>query len=175
MIPGRTQTEAREKYEDYLRYSNLEGVATLYSRWSGIDLSRYELSDPITHVDTNHMQSAVERYTTADPGKVWTVGDIIRHMAVGGGEKVIGSPSQVADELQSWIEEADIDGFNLGYALAHESFKDFVDLVVPELQRRGAYKTAYAPGTLREKLFGRKRLPQTHPGAHVRPGQAHSR
>lgn len=113
----------------------------------------------------------MERYTTADPGRVWTFGEVARRVAVGGGGGLaIGSASQVADEMQSWIEETGIDGFNLGYALAHESYTDFVDLIVPELQRRGVYKKAYSEGTLREKLFGagRARLPAVHPAARAR-------
>ena len=58
-----------------------------------------------------------------------------------------------------------------GLYVTPETFVDFVDLVVPELQARGVYKTAYAPGTLREKLYGpgRARLPDSHPAARVRP------
>ena len=81
----------------------------------------------------------------------------------------VGSPQEIADELQSWVEETDVDGFNLAYALTHESFADFVDLVVPELQRRGVYKTDYAEGSLREKLHGGgARLADPHPGARYR-------
>jgi len=62
---------------------------------------------------------------------------------------------EIADTLTHWVEATDIDGFNLAYAVTPESFDDFVDLVVPELQRRGVYKSDYAPGTYRQKLFGR--------------------
>jgi hypothetical protein len=62
-----------------------------------------------------------------------------------------------------------VDGFNLAYALTHETFIDAVELLVPELQKRGVYKTEYAPGTLREKLFGEgPRLPEIHPGSGYR-------
>jgi long-chain alkane monooxygenase len=83
---------------------------------------------------------------------------------------VVGDPREVADELQSWVAETGVDGFNLAYAVTPETFADFVELVVPELQRRGAYKAEYAPGTLREKLYGpgRARLPASHPAARVR-------
>jgi alkanesulfonate monooxygenase len=85
---------------------------------------------------------------------------------------VVGGPERVADEMLSWMEETGIDGFNLAYAVTPETFVDFVDLVVPELQARGVYKTEYQPGTLREKLYGpgRARLPASHPAAKVRPG-----
>ena len=77
---------------------------------------------------------------------------------------------QIADALTQWIEATDVDGFNLAYAVTPESFEDFVELVVPELQRRGVYKLDYRAGTLREKLFGpgRARLTAPHPAARYR-------
>ncbi|OZI34650.1 5,10-methylene tetrahydromethanopterin reductase [Bordetella genomosp. 10] len=176
IIPGKTESEAVAKYEDYRQYASVEGAAALYSRWSGIDLAQYDLDEPLRHEESNHMQSAVESYTTADPGRTWTVRDILEAIALGnrGSTLLVGSPSEVADGLQSWVDETDVDGFNLGYVLAHESFADFAELVVPELQRRGVYKKAYRAGTLREKLFGRSpRLGDSHPAhKHRRPGNA---
>ena len=62
-----------------------------------------------------------------------------------------------------------MDGQNLAYALTHETFVDAVEWLVPELQKRGVYKTEYAQGTLREKLFGDgARLGANHPGAGYR-------
>jgi alkanesulfonate monooxygenase len=117
------------------------------------------------------MTSALEAFTTADPTRSWTVRDIARHAAIGGrGPVIVGSYTEIADELQTWVAETGIDGFNLAYAVTPETFTDIVDLVVPELQRRGVYKRDYAPGTLREKLFGpgHARLPSDHPAAKVR-------
>ena len=83
---------------------------------------------------------------------------------------IVGSYQDVADEFETWVRETDVDGFNLAYAVTPGTFVDIVDLVVPELQRRGLYKTEYAPGTLREKLYGpgRARLPESHPAARIR-------
>ncbi len=91
-------------------------------------------------------------------------------VGIGGfGPLIVGSAQTVADELQAWVEETDVDGFNLAYVLAHETFRDVVELLVPELQKRGVYKTEYRSGTLREKLFGDgPRLPANHPGAGYR-------
>jgi alkanesulfonate monooxygenase len=117
------------------------------------------------------MTSALEAFTTADPGRTWTVGEIARHAAIGGrGPVTIGSYADVADTFQEWVAETGIDGFNLAYAVTPETFVDVVDGVVPELQTRGLYKRDYAPGTLREKLYGpgHARLPPTHPAARVR-------
>jgi len=84
---------------------------------------------------------------------------------------IVGSAEEVADDLISWVEETDIDGFNLSRIVTPEGLEDFVDLVVPILQERGVYKRDYLPGALREKLFARSRLlPASHPAAaHRRP------
>ncbi|MHA7685844.1 LLM class flavin-dependent oxidoreductase [Cupriavidus sp. PET2-C1] len=173
-IPAATDTLAQAKFRDYLQYASTEGAAALFSRWAGIDLSKYSLDDPIEYVESNHMQSVINNYTRADPDRVWTFREILERVAIGGGSAslLVGSPATIADQMQAWVDETGIDGFNLGYAVAHESFQDFVDLVVPELQRRGVYKRDYAPGTLREKLYGEglARLPASHPAAQARHG-----
>jgi hypothetical protein len=77
--------------------------------------------------------------------------------------------------LQEWVKDTDIDGFNLAYAVTHETFSDIVTHLVPELQRRGVYKKDYAPGTLREKLFGAgPRLPRKNVGARYRGLATHA-
>jgi len=82
----------------------------------------------------------------------------------------------IADILQEWVEETDVDGFNLAYAVSHETFEDVVNHLVPELQRRGVYAREYRPGTLREKLFGDgPYLPSSHPAAQYRDIEAYKR
>ena len=82
---------------------------------------------------------------------------------------IVGDAQQVADELQSWITETGVDGFNLSRTVVPESYEDFVDIVVPELQNRGVYKTAYTEGSLRRKLFAEgDQLPQRHTAAQFR-------
>ncbi|MGE0733718.1 MAG: hypothetical protein AB7G15_08000 [Alphaproteobacteria bacterium] len=168
VIVGRTEAEARAKHADYRNYIDHEASLALLFGWTGIDFSKYRLSDPLRHVQTEAMRSAVESFISADPNRVWTVGELAEHVGIGGrGPVLVGSPEQVADELQAW---AGVDGFNVANAVTPESFEDFVDLVVPILQRRGVFKTDYRPGTLREKLFGagQARLLPTHPGARFR-------
>ena len=94
-------------------------------------------------------------------------------LAVGGAANVIiGSPQTVADQLQHWMNETDIDGFNLAYTVMPECFEDFIALVVPELQNRGVFKTSYPDGTLRDKLFARgDRLQAPHPAVSYRKQQ----
>ena len=144
---------------------------TLFSGWTGVDFSRFNLDDPVTYIKNDAIHSAVETFTVADPNRVWTVREIPEFAGIGGmGAILVGSPQTVADHLQAWVEETDIDGFNLAYAVTPESFADFTELIVPELQRRGVYKREYRPGTLREKLLGlgRARLPENHPAVAYR-------
>jgi alkanesulfonate monooxygenase len=171
VIPGRTDREAQEKYEEYRSYISHEGALTLFSGWTGVDFSRFDLDDPIAYIKNDAINSAVEAFTIADPHRVWTVREIAEFVGIGGmGAIVVGSPKSIADQLQAWVADTDIDGFNLAYAVTPESFSDFVELIVPELQRRGVFKREYRPGTLREKLYGpgRARLPQNHPAAAFR-------
>lgn len=165
VILGRTDAEAQAKFEDYRSHINHEGALTLFSGWTGIDFAQYALDDRIEYIKNDAINSAVEAFTVADPDRIWTVREIAEFVGIGGmGPIVVGSPTTVADQLIAWIEATDLDGFNLAYAVTPETFSDVVELLVPELQRRGAYKTEYRRGTLREKLFGNgPRLGPTHP------------
>ena len=121
------------------------------------------------HVESEAGRTALENITRADPDRSWTVREVAEHVSIGGiGPVVVGSPATVADQLEAWIDETDIDGFNLAFVVRPETFVDVVDLLVPELQRRGRYKTSYPDGTLREKLFGHPRLDKRHPAARHR-------
>jgi FMN-dependent oxidoreductase (nitrilotriacetate monooxygenase family) len=171
VITDTTAKAARDKYQDYLGYVSEEGALALMSGWTGLDFGAMDPDEVVRFTDKADAQtSALEAFTTADPDRQWTVREIARHAAIGGrGPVVIGSAEEVAEELRSWVEETDVDGFNLAYALTPGTFVDIADLVVPELQARGLFKRDYAPGTLREKLFGRgARLPASHPAAAVR-------
>jgi long-chain alkane monooxygenase len=139
------------------------------SGWSSIDFGRFNPADAIKKEETNAIHSFVESLAGGD--RTWTIKDLAQWGGVGGvGPVFVGSPATVADILQEWVEETDVDGFNLAYAVTHETFEDIVNLLVPELQRRGVYPSAYGPGsTLREKLFSaRPYLPANHPAAQYR-------
>jgi alkanesulfonate monooxygenase len=171
VITDQTREAALEKFRDYQRHVSPDGALTLMSGWTGVDFSSLPKNEPLRFQSANAMTSALEAFTTADPDRAWTVDEIARHAGIGGrGPVIVGSYQDVADEFEDWVRETDVDGFNLAYAVTPETFVDMVDLVVPELRRRGLYKTAYAPGTLREKLYGpgRARLPESHPAARVR-------
>jgi len=171
VVTDETPEKARAKYEDYLSYASAEGALVFMSGWMGIDLSQYALDEPIGNVKSNAIQSTVSNFQEAnDDGREWTVGDIGKHSAIGGlGPTIVGSGEQIADQLQEWVEETDVDGFNLAYAITPGTFEDIVEFVVPVLQARGVYQTEYEPGTLRHKLHGSgDRLPGDHRGSRYR-------
>lgn len=150
-------------------------------------------------------RSTVAGYAKFAPGtKKWTKHTIAEHVSIGGnGPVIVGTPAQVADGLQAWADEADVDGFNFvsshslhtepprthgpatlagrrlihqcnqAYALFPQSFKDIIDLLLPELRRRGLFWDDYAVpgGTYRENLYrepGLKRSPPDHVSAKFR-------
>lgn len=166
IIVAPTDTEAQAKLAEYRRYASAEGALTLMSGWTGVDFSKMSPDEIVQHVDNEAGRTAMENITRADRSRTWTVREVAEHVAIGGiGPLVVGSPQTVADELERWVDGTGIDGFNLAFVVRPETFADIVEFVVPELQRRGRYKRAYAPGGLRQKLFGRARLDPTHPAA----------
>jgi alkanesulfonate monooxygenase len=160
VIPGRTRAEAEDKRAEYMRYASAEAGLAHFSASTGIDFARYGLDEPIPYAPGNAIQSA----TAAAAKRGLTKRDLLAELGLGGRYAVLtGDAVSIADELQSWVEEGELDGFNLSRIVVPESFSDFIDLVIPELQDRGLYKTAYAPGSLRRKLFGAgDRLPDRH-------------
>jgi FMN-dependent oxidoreductase (nitrilotriacetate monooxygenase family) len=166
VVTGTTEAVAKARYDEFRQYTDPEGALALWSGWLGTDLSRFSLDDPVAVTDNEYLKSSVAMFGQGQ----WTLRDFVDAHAIDAeGGFTVGSPTQVADDLQSWVEETDVDGFNLTNVITPGSFADFIDLVVPELQRRGAYKTSYEEGTLRHKLFGQgPRLPETHRAARYR-------
>ena len=177
VITAATDEEASAKHAEYLSCGDPEGALVFMSGWMGVDLARYGLDEPIGNVNSNAILSAVKAFQSADPdGGEWAVDDIANWGKIGGiGPLIVGSGDTVADALQEWVAETDVDGFNLAYAITPGTFVDFVEHVVPVLTARGAYQAEYTPGSLRNKLFGRgDRLPDEHRGASYRVGGSRS-
>jgi long-chain alkane monooxygenase len=169
VIVAPSDEEAQAKLADYRRYADPEGALTLMSGWTGVDFSRFDPDQVVEHVESEAGRTALENVTRADPDRRWTVREVAEHVSIGGiGPVIVGSPATVADQLEGWIDDTDLDGFNLAFVVRPETFVDVVDLLVPELQRRNRYKTTYRKGVLREKLFGSPRLGAEHPAASHR-------
>jgi FMN-dependent oxidoreductase (nitrilotriacetate monooxygenase family) len=170
IVTDATDAAAEAKLADFRRHIDREAALVLLSGWTGVDFSRYPLDATIEYIDTEAGRSALASFSAADPTRRWTVGEAAEFIGLGGrGPVIVGGPARVADELESWIDETGADGFNLAYAISPGSFEDVVEFIVPELQRRGRYRSEYSGGTLREKLFSRSaHLPESHPGRQVR-------
>ncbi|KAJ5769560.1 hypothetical protein N7520_004119, partial [Penicillium odoratum] len=174
-VLGRTEEEALEKFEHYQSLGSIDGALALFGGWTGIDLDTYGDDEELRHVESNAIRSAVEGWSKASPGvPKWTKTTVGQHITVGGlGATPVGTAAQVADSMERWIEEADVDGFNLAYAVKPGSFKDVIDLLIPELRRRGLFWDDYAvqKGTYRENLNatpGQSGPRHDHPAAKYR-------
>ena len=100
----------------------------LLSGWTGVDFSKLALDATIAYIDTDAGRSALASLSAADPTKVWTVREAALFIGLGGrGPIIVGDPAQVADQLESWVDDTGIDGFNLAFAVSHDSMRDVVD------------------------------------------------
>ncbi|HUC18547.1 MAG TPA: LLM class flavin-dependent oxidoreductase [Acetobacteraceae bacterium] len=166
VIVGRTTREAQDLLADYRRHASIEAALAHASASLGIDFSHYGLDDPIEVGPGNAIRSNIEALQKT-AGLHWTKRKLIDQLVLGARQKpIVGAPQEVADELQFWVDEAGVDGFNLSRTVVPECFESFIELVIPILQERGLYKRRYVPGTYREKLFARgRRLAPPHPAA----------
>jgi FMN-dependent oxidoreductase (nitrilotriacetate monooxygenase family) len=169
VVVGRTAREAGDLLADYAAYASAEATLAQAAASLGIDFARYGMDEPIDASPGDAIRSNVEAMTKiAGPG--WTKRRLLEQSVLGSRQPpIIGDPVQVADALQGWVKEADLDGFNLSRTVMPECLENFIDLVVPILQARGVYKAGYAPGTYREKLFAEgPKLQAPHPAAGYR-------
>lgn len=150
-----SDAEAERRYKKYQEYASPEGAMALFGGFSGVDLARFDRDSPLAAGDTNAIQTVLDLFTKLDPTRKWTPADIGNHMSIGGVEPVlVGSAETVANEIERWIDEGDLDGINLSYAVTPYDIEAFVDTVVPELQKRGRVWKDYEGETLREYIAG---------------------
>ena len=163
VVTGATAAEAQDKFDEYRRYVNTDAALVHASASLGVDLAKIDLDAP---VDTSASQAITSNAAAiaSSQGPQWTKRQLLQQMVLGSRQTpLVGSAAQVADALIRWTNDAGVDGFNLSRTVTPECFEDFSHLVVPELQSRGVFKTAYQPGTLRRKLAGQDQLPSSHP------------
>jgi len=165
---------AQKKYDRLAAFGDREGALALFGGWSGYDLSKNSDDEDFRFIDNAPpaVQSMVNHWASTSPqGQVWNKKSIADHLIMGGnGAKIIGNPVTVADELERWIDVADVDGFNFSYATIPGTFEDIIEFLLPELRKRGHIWDDYTVpgGTLRENYLGQEghqRLSETHPGA----------
>lgn len=154
VVIGDTVAEARaiKRKLDSLVY--LESALSSLSVLLGHDISGYPLDDPLPAIpETNASKSARERLIAMSRDEGMSLRELAQY--VGGSYGVlelIGTPVTIADAMEEWLETQACDGFNIMFPFLPKGLDDFVDRVVPELQRRGIFRSAYEGKTLRENL-----------------------
>lgn len=172
IVVADTDEEAQARLESYAPYVDTESALALFGGWTGVDLSGAAPEDTLTHVQTDANQSALASFTTLADGREWTVRDLAEFVAIGGrGPVIVGSPQTVVDELERWMAEADIDGFNISAAVRPADLERFGRYVTPELRRRGVLAEPQPGLTTREQITGQGPwLAGDHLGASFRVG-----
>jgi N-acetyl-S-(2-succino)cysteine monooxygenase len=154
-VIGRTEAEAKAKFQALQDLILPEvGLAQLSSLIGGFDLSGYPIDGPVPELpETNNNKSRQALMLKIARERNYTIRDLYLSIAGARGHwQLVGTAAQIADELQSWFENEAADGFNVMPPIMPGGVHDFVDLVVPELQRRGLFRTTYEGRTLRENL-----------------------
>jgi FMN-dependent oxidoreductase (nitrilotriacetate monooxygenase family) len=154
-IVGRTQEEAEAKFaalQDLIHPT--VGLSLLSNMSGGVDLSQYPLDGPLPELpETNGGKSRQRLLFDLARRENLTIRDLyLRIAGARGHQQVVGTPRSIADQLQQWFEEEGADGFNIMSPWLPGGLTEFADQVVPELQRRGLFRTEYEGRTLRENL-----------------------
>ncbi|HJF15258.1 MAG TPA: LLM class flavin-dependent oxidoreductase, partial [Enteractinococcus helveticum] len=176
VIAAATDEAAYDRFRDYSQYVDQDAALALFAGWTGLDLSKYQPDDVLQDVHIEGNRSALQSFTSMDPDRAWTIADLASYMSIGArGPVIIGSGKTVVDELERWIQEAGVDGFNVDYALRGPDMTAFAKFVTPELRARGHLTPAPPVGsdhqTLRGRIFGTDWLPQDSTGGAYRRGQ----
>jgi len=163
-VIGRTQEEADEKFEALQSLIHpVVGVSLLSKMTGGVDLSSFPVDGPVPDLpETNGGKSRQRLLLDLARRENLTIRDLyLRIAGARGHQQVVGTPQSIADQLQHWFEEGAADGFNIMSPWLPGGLVEFADQVVPELQRRGLFRTEYEGRTLRENL-GLRRPPNRH-------------
>ncbi|MEZ2405709.1 LLM class flavin-dependent oxidoreductase [Bosea sp. RCC_152_1] len=153
VVVGDSVEEAREKralLDSFVHYDS--AIASL-SIALGHDASGFDPDGPLPEIpDTNASKSGRERTIALARDENLTVRQLAQRLGGYGGLAFVGTPATIADAMEQWLVERGSDGFNVMFPYLPEGLDDFVDKVVPELQRRGLFRTEYAGTTLRDHL-----------------------
>jgi FMN-dependent oxidoreductase (nitrilotriacetate monooxygenase family) len=156
-IIGRTEQEARQKKALLEDLIPPEAGVGLLSAMIGVDLSGYPLDGPLPELpeleQINGGKSRFQLIKDLAEREGLTIRKLYQHIAGARGHReILGTPEQIADQLEEWFNNGAADGFNIMPPYLPGGLDDFVDLVIPELQRRGLFRTEYTGNTLRDNL-----------------------
>ena len=153
---AKTEQEAQEKYDFLNNLIHPEvGLSLLSALAGGINLAKFDLDAPFPKIEDADINFSSRQQMMIDIARKhnFSIRQLYQYIASARGHwTLIGTPEQVVDQLQEWFENDAADGFNILPPTTPAGLNDFVDLIVPELQRRGLFRTAYEGKTLRENL-----------------------
>ncbi|MCL6241569.1 MULTISPECIES: LLM class flavin-dependent oxidoreductase [Acinetobacter] len=153
---AKTEQEAQEKYDFLNSLIHPEvGLSLLSALAGGINLAKFDLDAPFPKIEDADINFSSRQQMMIDIARKhnFSIRQLYQYIASARGHwTLIGTPEQVVDQLQEWFENDAADGFNVLPPTTPAGLNDFVDLIVPELQRRGLFRTAYEGKTLRENL-----------------------
>jgi FMN-dependent oxidoreductase (nitrilotriacetate monooxygenase family) len=154
-VIGRTEQEAQEKFEllQSLIHPSV-GLGLLTGLVGGVDLSNYPIDEPLPNLpETELAQSRLKLVKDLAQREQLTIRQLYLAIAGARGHRqIVGTPEYIADQLEEWFVNEGADGFNIMPPYLPGGLDEFVDLVIPELQRRGLFRTEYEGQTLRENL-----------------------
>ena len=183
VVVGDSDESARDKLallDSRVHYES--GIASL-SIALGHDASRFDPDGPLPEIpETNASQSARQRVVDLANRDHITVRQLAARLGGFAGLSFVGTPKHIADQMEQWLVEEASDGFNVMFPFLPAGLDDFVDQVVPELQRRGIFRTEYEGATLRENLglprpenrFFPAQTPARRAASPARESQRHS-
>ncbi len=154
-VIGRTEQEAKDKYQQLQELIHPQvGLGLLSGLVGGVDLSGYPLDGPLPELpDTELAKSRLKLLTDLAQRDNLTIRQLYLACAGARGHRtILGTPEQIADQLEDWFINDGADGFNIMPPYLPGGLDEFVELVIPELQRRGLFRTEYEGRTLRENL-----------------------
>jgi FMN-dependent oxidoreductase (nitrilotriacetate monooxygenase family) len=152
-VIGGTEAEAQAKFREYKARIPIEVALTRLGGTLGIDFAGHDLDQPLKEMSTQASQGLMKAMTSMMDGDGFTLREAALHYAMGMGiPQLIGTPEQVADQMETIWRETGCHGFNVTPHIMPSSVEDFVDQVVPILQKRGVYRTEYEGQTFRENL-----------------------
>lgn len=153
-VVAETRQEAQDRHERIKAFIPPEGALAWISGHFGLDFSQYDPDEHIQNIEVPGIQGLFESIVYAKGGAAVTVREAAQIYAQGMGMPVlVGTPADVADQMEYYADEGGADGFMLIATYTPGCFEEFVDLVVPELQRRGRFRTRYSGATLRDHLL----------------------
>ncbi len=151
-IIGRSEAEALEKQQEHNELVPLEGGMAMLSGHLNFDLSRLSPDDEMMSREEPELQRS-KRVYQKENGDSMTVKEVAqRHGESVGLPQFVGTAAGVADQLEAFFDEVGGDGFMLSPIYCPGAIEEFVNMVVPELQRRGRFRTAYTGETQRDHL-----------------------